>query len=534
MKKSAKTPSYQPEIPLPKIGRLMALRITMIKFLPLMLFFSYYPRFSIGSSDSMNFEFSIAEIYLLVFALISFFDFKNLRFLFCYYGKYLIPFMLLPLYAFASTIWSPNHLRALLTASLLTVIIFDALEMYLIIRHTEFLKNSYRRYLLFAAVVVSVFCWAQCFLDVFGVSRENTGLCLGCTYRAFGFPHPNGFAIEPQFMGNLLLVPVLLSIYNLIFEKDDPLFKRRLTRIFVAIFLSATLFLTFSRGATYALILGLGTIFLLRFPTIKYIKNKSNKTLMRKLSFNKRALLLIPITLMSLLIALLAQGTLSAISPTNDTFFSGISKSIHQLSLGKIDFRPSEVSSSSESSSGVPSEGGQTDASNSESSAPLQTPASESSSSENSTFSGYVEQSTTFRLELTTAALEAWSDSPRSLIFGTGLGSAGIKMLEKDPELGIEKEIVQNQYVEVLLELGLIGALLIVTMFAATFLLPRLTDPLSRPQDTLKNPLLIGSIVAFSASLCFFSGLPNALHIYLFPLFLIAYPSVERPRRHKE
>ncbi|MDO4889196.1 MAG: O-antigen ligase family protein [Candidatus Saccharibacteria bacterium] len=478
------------------VSRINKLLTVLLYFFPLALFFSYHPVISLGSSETMNFEFSIAEIYLLIFALTSLADLKNF---FKYYGKRLIPFVLFPLYAGLSAIWSPNHLRAVFTTGLLGILIYVALEINLIFRQNDSLKNTLRRYLVQAAVIISAFCWLQCLLDVLGVPRTSTGLCEGCVYDAFGFPHPNGFAIEPQFMGNLLLVPALLSIYNLIYE-EKLLFKKKYLQTIITIFLIATLFLTMSRGAIYAFGIGLAIIFILRFPVIKYNGKKSNKT----------TWLLIPITLAGFLISLTTQGALAQVSPTKDTFWTGVTKTIHQLSLGKVDLRPTELKNQPEEKP-------------EETKPETETPAQSEDTS--SKFSGYVEQSTAFRSQLTKDALDIWNDSPKNLLFGTGLGSAGIKLLEKDSELGTPKEIVQNQYASTLLELGLVGLILAVVIFAAT-----LAFGLS---DFSKNPLLIGASAAFLVSLFFFGGLPNALHVYLFPL-LLANPTIQRASRHKE
>lgn len=478
-------------------NRINKLLTTLLCFFPFALFFSYHPVISLGSSNTMNFEFSIAEIYLLLFAAISLFDLKNF---FKYYGKRLVPFIALPLYAGLSAIWSPNHLRAAFTTGLLAALIYVALEINLIIHQNDSLKKSLCRYLIQAATIVSVFCWLQCLLDVLGVSKNTTGLCEGCVYGAFGFPHPNGFAIEPQFMGNLLLAPTLLAIYNLLYG-EKLLFKKKSIQTILAMFLTATLFLTLSRGAIYAFLAGLAVIFFLRFPIIKHSKKKSNKV----------TWLIIPIVFAGFLISLTAQGALAQISPTKDTFWTGITKTVHQLSLGKIDLRPAELKTQAEKKP--------------EESKPQPEAAPVQPVDTSAKFSGYVEQSTSFRKQLTRDALDVWNDSPKNLLLGTGVGSAGIKMLEKDPELGIEKEIVQNQYAEILLELGLFGTTLVVAAFIATIAFGM--------TDFFKNPLLIGTSVAFLISLIFFSGLPNALHVYLFPLFL-ANPIVQRPGRHKE
>ena len=467
-----------------KIGNsLQKIWVALLFSAPVALFFSYHPVISLGSSEQMNFEFSIAEIWLILFSLASL---ANLKEFFKFYGKK--PFLLFsfPVYAALSLLWTPNRLRALLTLGLLTLLIFAALNIYYYIKTYPKKLPLLQKILVFSALGFSLFCWLQCLLDVVGVSRSFTGLCQGCVYSAFGFPHPNGFAIEPQFAGNLLLVPTLLVIYGLITKKY--LFKKPASQTLAALFLTTTIFITFSRGAIYALVIGLGLIFLSQFPVIKHNRKKSNKS----------AWLIIPIALASFLIALTFQGIFSAASPTNDTFWTGVTKSIHQLSLGKIDLRPAEVSEPEETASET-------------------TP---TTSTETSTFSGYVEQSSAFRSQLTRDALDIWNDSPKNFLFGTGLGSAGIKLLEKDPELGIEKEIVQNQYASILLELGLVGFLLA----AATIIFVIYQ---------IKPDALLGStIIALGFTLFFFGGLPNALHVYLFPI-LLSNPAIQRPRRHK-
>lgn len=471
-------------------NNLQKIWVALIFSAPVALFFSYHPVIPLGSSEQMNFEFSIAEIWLMLFSLVSLINLKDfLKF----YGKKLFLFAAFPAYAAFSLLWSPNRLRALLTLGLLSLLIFAALNIYYYLRTHKAKLPLLQKVLVLSAIGFSLFCWLQCILDVFGVSRNLTGLCQGCVYSAFGFPHPNGFAIEPQFAGNLLLVPTLLVIYGLITKKY--LFKTPASQAVAALFLTTTVFITFSRGAIYALIIGLGLIFLSQFPVIKHNRKKSNKS----------AWLIIPIALASFLVALTFQGIFSAVSPTNDTFWSGVTKSIHQLSLGKIDLRPPEVS--------------ETKTEEEDNIAPAE-PTEDPSEAEASTFSGYVEQSSAFRSQLTKDALDIWNDSLKNLLFGTGLGSAGIKLLEKDPELGIEKEIVQNQYASILLELGLVGFLLI----AATiiFIIYQI-----RP-----NALLGSTLIALGFTLFFFGGLPNALHVYLFPI-LLTDPLVQRPRRHK-
>lgn len=455
---------------------------TLIYIAPVVFFFSYHPVLSIMSTESMNLEFNLPELWLIIFFL---FSLPSLKSAFNFYRdqKKFFLISLFPLYATLSIIWSPNPLRALLTAGLLWLSLYAALMLFFYFR--TILKQSQKALLLkiflASSVFVCLFCWLQCFFDLAGVSNNYSLLCPGCTSLSFGFPHPNGFAIEPQFMGNLLLAPALLSLYlTLKSKKYLPL----------TLFITATLFLTFSRGAIYAY--GIAILLLIVI------------TLLRRADKGVSARGLLPfvcIPVVSFIIVLFTQGIFSALSPMNTTFTDGISASINQLSLGIIDLKPVENSEEQQiDRETLPVENSV------ENSAPV---IPENTSDENApVFTGYVEKSTTTRLDLNKYALDVWNDSPANLLFGTGLGSAGTKLYEKSLTSS-PKEIIQNQYFSILLELGLIGLALFALSLWIIIKLFFLT--------ALERVL----IIAYLFTLSFFSGLPNALHLFIFPLFLL-------------
>ena len=73
------------------------------------------------------------------------------------------------------------------------------------------------------------------------------------------------------------------------------------------------------------------------------------------------------------------------------------------------------------------------------------------------------------------------------------------------------KEIVQNEVFSLLLELGIIGVILLgIALFV-------LFSPRSGFWHSPILPLLVSLLAAYFITLQFFSGLPNALHIYLLP-----------------
>lgn len=441
--------------------------------LPAVLFLSYYPVISLGSTETMNLELSIPLIWLVLFFFASiprFFEF------FKDFHKKTVLYFLFPLYLTLSILWSPNKPRAILTTGVFWLIIFAIISIYQIFKDKNVVKNTTFKakiitiFFLFTSVIC-LFCWLQCFLDIVGVSRETTLLCPGCTYLTFGFPHPSGFAIEPQFMGNLLLAPSILSLYLFITSAKNRKIYLSFSLIFVP-----TLFLTLSRGAIYSFSVSAVVL------AIYYLAKKQ-----------KIALLSIPVVLISILISLLAQGLFSELSPTNDTFYSGIAKSIHQLSLGKIDIRPgiADLQTRVQPEKEVISQDGQ-------------------NSQENTAiFDGYIESSTYTRLSINERAINTWAKNSKSAIFGVGIGGAGMAVSQVYDDFS-PKEIIQNQYLSILLELGVIGWVLAIFPIALFI------------KKIFKKQLfwLFTIILAYVLSILFFSGLPNALHIYLLPPLL--------------
>lgn len=602
----------------------------LVYLLPATLFFSYHPVISLGSDASMNFELSIPLLWLVIFDYLAFIMMIMLfasgtrkksfwRSIGALSDRRFFLFALFPLYLTISVFWSPNPLRGLLTAGIVWLIFFAVFTLlYLLpVSGTPRRLRFHTLIVMFiATVLVCKFCYAQSIMDVLGLSRDNTLLCLGCTYRSFGFPHPSGFAIEPQFMGNLLLAPTLTALYLVAFrsrkfgrnmvneavylehkvEKDllrdkihlpEPNWKKwqYVGMVILTGFLSMTLFFTFSRGAIYAYAVAI--LVLLVFALKRHQFRWS----------------LIAIPVVSFLLSLGLQGTFAAVGPTAETFVSGVTKSIHQLSLGLIDLRP-QSAGNHESASSI-------DSSVENSSNPVDNSAPNSGKSvqnspesvenhqetvekiaetvdkavenhvekseaeaektlEDAIFEGYVPESTNIRLNLNAVAVETWLSAPghaplkfgcaratsaedatcllstdltpTSILFGVGLGGAGTAMHAKSPDaVTSPKEIVQNEPFSLLLETGLIGIALAIfglliafcpQIFSRKFLDGRAaTSEVSAESPPAPGtfwhhpaiPLLVALIIAYLITLNFFSGLPNALQIYLMPplLYLI-------------
>jgi len=657
---------------------------SLVFVLPAVLFFSYHPIIRLGSNESMNFELSLPLIWLVIFDVLAFVVMiwqgyelrknnrgqnektnkksekthqksanhipKTAKLPRTSWGinfpgisdRKIFLLALFPLFATISIFWSMNPVRAILTAGIIWLVFFAVFALIFVLPLIEPIKNFSRKMIkaiLIPSMAVCGFCWLQCFLDIMGVGREQSLLCRGCVSDMFGFPHPSGFAIEPQFMGNLLLAPTLLAIYLAVFPQ-----KYSSNKPFIwaaAAICSSTLFITFSRGAIYAYLVALAIMFIFAIvqhkshpKTLKpskspqvsgasrsaaniYPKSHSQTISCPKSNFitqpsatdaqrGPRFCLLVLVSTITFIFALVMQGIFAELGPTNTSFSTAITRSVHHLSLGLIDLRPAKTSqdyqkthdsaqNSQNSSSNNPQtsnlDSQNTPESTSEASeSPVDSePLSDQAQAETSlneptegqnqpVFDGYVAESTNVRLNLNEIAFETWLSAPghpaafwigydchtpgepcnssiqvtpTSVLFGVGLGGAGTAMHVAHPdEIASPKEIVQNQTFSLLLELGAVGIFLAHLALVVAFLAPllpwwfvdgkagkkrpssqyrgqgiiRRTISKLRENDFWSSPalpLLLSLVIAYIVTLNFFSGLPNALQIYLMPPLLL-------------
>ena len=419
--------------------------------LPIVIFFSFYPVIRLGESDSMHFELSLPLIWLFIFGIISLFRLPNILAKYGFKKSALL--LLFPIWMIASIFWSKNALRGVLTTGIAALIFLSVINIVNMKLSKEFLKKILKIYLI-SSVVAATLCIIQSFLDVLGAGRDITLLCPGCVYSVLGFPHPNGLAIEPQFMGNMLIAPALLSLLFLYNAIKLGTSKRAMFGFLgLSIFLIMSFYICFSRGAIYAFgiagaIMGITLL----------IRDKSLRA----------SWLILPV-LIGCACGLLLQGVWAEMSPTNENFAQGIQRSIHQITLGKIDIREKIESGGDES-----------------------------------TFSGYIEESTDIRLNINELAMGAWGHN--NIWTGVGVGGAGTAISEYTDQMS-SKEIIQNEYINTLVEFGIIGVVL--------FLIFIITIVKSAKKFT-GGVFLIPLIIAYLITLCFFSGFPNVLHIYLF------------------
>ena len=460
----------------------------LLFILPLVLFFSYQPVIALGVGETMHFELSLPLIWLVIFDLVGIVMIWGER----KFGgiRKGWKWLLFPAFMTLSLIWSDNLLRGVMTVGvmwLIVVAIWIMISFRKVMADDEF-RRRWWKWFFGSAMVICAWCIIQCVLDVNGVSREYSLMCLGCTSRSFGFPHPNGFAIEPQFMGNLLLAPALMAAWLCIHKQgDDFKYKRSCLKLLLPCFFITvmTLFLVFSRGAIYAFIVGM--MFMSDWVMVR--ERKRVRTAL------KRMAVLWGVILGAFLFALNMQGIMTQVGPTNDTYMDGVAKVLSQLSLGIIDIRQTKDNLGGVDVVENPVEN-------------LEDNREEASSDKEALLDGYVEESTEIRKMMTRNALMVWRKDFSTMMFGVGVGGAGQAMYDMGL-IGWPKEIVQNEYASVLLEFGLIGVVFLIIMGVMVI------------RVGLKGGLAIvpvmALVVSYGVTLVFFSGFQNALQIYLLP-----------------
>lgn len=442
----------------------------------------------------MHFKLNLPLLWLGLFSLLS------IKTAVSYFKAHLkTPLLGFPIVLMISCLTSINPIRALFTFLVVSCLIISIIALSEFFhqmpapKKPQFL-NQLKRIFLTSSATISLFCVLQLLTDALGLSNTITRICSNCTTQIFGFPHANGLAIEPQFMGSLLIAPLFFALNSLL-ENKNKKSQIKLTLVVTLIFMA--LLLTLSRGAIFSVVIAL--FFLLVF-----------------LKSFKKTLKIAGLTTISVILALVFQGSLATVGPTNTSFEQAVSTAVNQLTLGKIALVDNQAQSKPEN--------------NSESiKSPTELtkdPAENPTKDPTPRFTGYVAESTDRRFELATFALKITTAHPTNTLFGTGLGSAGTEMYVHFPkQQGQEKEIVQNQYLETILEIGFIGLILLI-LSLVTFI---------KLSSFNFEPYTVATLLAFAISLCFFSGYPNALHIYLLPVicYNLMYEKNRLPRASK-
>ena len=434
-------------------------------FAPFAMWFSYYPNFHFGKSAGANLEFSIALIYVVVLALAGIKTiYQNRKKLIKNNAVLLTGFFVF--WNFLTTLNTQNLLRTVLVSGVWLVLWLDFLAI-LSLSKNKILFQKITKNFIFSSLIMACLSIIQV---IYG-AWTDWGLCAGCKAQGFGFVRPSVFAIEPQFFGSMLLAPIVLLTHK-IFSKKASKFEK--ITLWILLF---SLYLTLSRGAIFAAFFA---ILILIFVNQSFSKRKILSNTIISMSF----------VFSSFLSGMIFHAIFTELNPRiSDGFYDSISKSVNQMSLGKIKLPKIEKA--------VNSKNKEFEIENYN----LQGLAVEKP--KKAMFDGYVEKSTNERTKMSDLAIETWLSNPFVMTFGVGSGSAGTAIFKTTHQISNSSEIVQNEFLSILLELGFFG---FIVWTLIIFGLIRKT----------KNDKYIWAIIfAFLIQWFFFSGLPNALHIYL-------------------
>jgi len=352
-------------------------------------------------------------------------------------------------YVTFSLLWTSDLPRGMVQVGSLAALTLIFIGALCVKQWKEFFLK-FIKVLMITSVFWCAIAWFQFWIGLFNPEFLNS-FCHSCSAVAFGFVRPAGLTFEPQIFANLLLAPTLIS--TCFIWKNSQI--KKIWYLAFILFL-ITILLTLSRGAIYALALGLVVLLFAIRPKLSRIL--------------KTAL----VAVVGLITAIVLQGVAAQLNPRLDTSFSdGVDTVVEQLTLGRIDLITSKEDSSS-------------------------TPSTEFSDN-SPIYTGYVLLSTNYRLSLSEQALNTWRRDPLTLFFGTGAGS-GAK-----PIAG-SHDTVQNQHVETLLNYGLVGFALYATMLVGLFWTSR------------HHKFIWAILVAYLFQWIFFSGLPHGFYGVYFVL----------------
>lgn len=446
------------------------------------LVFSYQPLVSFGTFSGTNLKFSLVHIATILFIFVS------IRRI--YQHKYELLnqtgvklFLLLCTLSTLGTLWSGNAPRGLLMSGFLWVLFFLFVAVQVNIKALAKKKKELVWSLMASMSLACVFAWWQVLADSLAVSSVFTLLPLAYQASVFGFARPTAFALEPQFLGSLLLIPIFIATSWHYYNKGN------LATNIMLIVATSTLLLTISRGALIGLGLGLLIITILAKPSLKKI------------------LQLATLLILSTGVAVLLSGAAAQLDSRDSVDGkAAVSRSINHISLGLINL-PQPTTSQAHPKDTQPNPE-PTSSQKEPSSTLIEAPVLPSTQTNSS--SGYIEDSTNSRLLMTREALAIWSANIPTVLFGVGTGGFGTALHDKSPTYA-SQSIVNNQYIEVLTELGIIGLL----VFTSLLLFP------IYKLFKLRQWAILAILGALYSQWLFFSGNINVPHLWI--VLAVAY-----------
>ena len=158
-----------------------------------------------------------------------------------------------------SSIFALSQQKALSTTLFYAFDIVLAYCVYLVFSTSK--SDIYKKIIFAVSIFVALFCMYQFIGDTFGLSSNYLLLDTRYTKLIFGFPRVQGFAIEPLYLANYLIIPIGLSLGAIIVCSKRYLYG--LLTLF-----SYLVWLTVARGAYIAIL----SMFLVALVVLFYKK----------------------------------------------------------------------------------------------------------------------------------------------------------------------------------------------------------------------------------------------------------------------
>lgn len=365
------------------------------------LVFSHHPLIPLGTISGVHIELSLIYFLALCSTFISLPLIWRQRSIILD-NTLCLTLVTLVIYTAISILWTSNPIRGLITAGFFLLMVGFALTISL--RYKEFLRYKEIAIKTLVITYTLALLWAawQILGDLLAVDPAYTLLPAMYEGNVFGVARPTGFALEPQFLASLLLIPLAFELRQLLSGKQH---RFSYLNLFV---ISVIFFLTLSRGAFVGLVVVLALLLLTRRHSFaRYVKSLS------------------PIIagFFTMLLLIFFGAT---IRQDNISGYDGLKRTVSHISLGIINLPEHSASKNTT----------------------IQTTTKKPSANPD----GYIKASTDSRLSMSQEAIRIWTKNPENFIYGIGIGGFGTSLTPPRPSA-----IVNNYYLELLAETGVIG-----------------------------------------------------------------------------
>lgn len=451
------------------VGKLSVLALFVIALYPM----SHFPLLPVFNVSPFQLIAVMTAVYGIVVSLMALSRSSKITELY----KRLLPMrwaLIFIIWLSVSFAWGRHTSHELYYIGLVLISLFFTAGVYRLLRVSKLSLRLLSKIIIISAIVVSFAALWQFTAESTGLSRTYTGICPTCLQHDIGFARPSGFSQEPQHFSTILLGPLVLSLTLLL----GSLSRRWQTLLWASVFVMITaLLLSASRSGLIALVGVVGAL--------------SAYALVQK---RRRFVLNISGVLVAAIIFTLAgvawSGTVGDKAGSAYVAERYVAHATGGLVVvGGEQARLDKVDSSVAQKETAKQQAGIEDPNY------ITEGAGEGPS-------GAIAYSAQSRLETYKMALSIWTDNPRVFLFGVGWGGFGASAQQREPAAFTKDTIVNNQYLQLAAELGVIGLSLAVF---AVWQLARLVL-----RSAQSNRIKLAIIVLFSAygiQLFFYSGL---------------------------